>query len=140
MQKLSEKYKPLLKCLKCFIPPQTDGMICFYSNIGCSGSKAIFKWWKKNNNKNQKKSLYKEQTIAPRVFHSVSVRTLTERHKQTQAMDAQKLAQNVFPPWKTERLKDQHWRRAVSSLSRGHFRNVFVKSLEMLGFWSFIFL
>ena len=37
-------------------------------------------------------------------------------------------------------LKDQHWRHVVSSLSRGHFRNVFVKSSEMLGFWSFIFL
>ncbi|CAH3017184.1 unnamed protein product [Porites evermanni] len=31
-----------------------------------------------------KKSLYKEQRFAPRVFHSVSVRTLTERDKQTQ--------------------------------------------------------
>ena len=31
-------------------------MICFYSNIGCSESKAIFKWRKNNNNnKNQKK-------------------------------------------------------------------------------------
>ena len=40
---LSEKYKPLLKCSKRFIPPQTDGMICFYSNIGCSESKVIFK-------------------------------------------------------------------------------------------------
>ena len=46
-----------------------------------------------------KKSLYKEQTFAPHVFHSVSVRTLTGRDKQTQAIrDAQKLAQNVFPP------------------------------------------
>ena len=27
------------------------------------------------------KRLYKEQMFAPRVFHSVSVRTLTERHK-----------------------------------------------------------
>ena len=43
---------------------------------------------------------YKEQTFAPRVFHSVSVRALTERDKQTQAVrNAQKLAQNVFPPW-----------------------------------------
>ena len=78
-------------------------MICFFSNIGCSESKVIFKWRKNNNNsKNNKKSLYKEQTFAPRVFHLVSVRTLTERDKQTQAIrDAQKLAQNVFPRWKT---------------------------------------
>ena len=33
-----------------------------------------------------KKSLYGEQTFEPRVFHSVSVRTLTERDKQTQAI------------------------------------------------------
>ena len=72
-------------------------MICFYSNIGCSESKVIFKWRKNNNNKNQKKSLYKEQTFAPRVFHSVSVRTLTERHKQTQSTDA--VNKQKSPPW-----------------------------------------
>ena len=72
-------------------------MICFYSNIGCSESKVIFKWRKNNNNKNKKKPL-QEQTFAPRVFHSVSVRTLTELDKQTQAISD---AQNVFPPWKT---------------------------------------
>ena len=32
---LSAKYKPLWKCSKRFIPPQTDGMIRFHSNI-CS--------------------------------------------------------------------------------------------------------
>ena len=37
-------------------------------------------------------------------------------------------------------LKDQYWRHVVSSLSRGHFRNVFLKFSEMLRFWSFIFL
>ena len=30
--------------------------------------------------------------------------------------------------------EDQHWRHVVSSPSRGNFRNVFVKSLKMLGF------
>ena len=29
----SEKYSPLWKCSKHFIPPHTDGMICFSSNI-----------------------------------------------------------------------------------------------------------
>ena len=79
-------------------------MIRFYPNIGCSESNVIFKWRKNNNNNNENKnkSLYKEQMFAPRVFHLVSVKTLTERDKQTQAIrDAQKLAQNVFPPWKT---------------------------------------
>ena len=55
-----------------------------------------------------KKALQGEN-IRPRVFHSVSVRTFTERHKQTQSTnrkarlkpairDVQKLAQSVFPP------------------------------------------
>ena len=61
-----------------------------------------------------KKSLYKEQTFAPGVFHSVSVRTLTERDKQTQAIrDAQ---------------KDQHWRHSLQSITRPfqqRFREVF---------------
>ena len=114
--------KPLLKCSKRFIPRQTDGMICFYSNIGCSESKVIFKWRKNNNNsKNNKKSLYKEQTFAPRVFHSVSVRTLTEGDKQTQAIrDAQKLFFSA--------LKDQHWRHSLQSITRPfqkRFREVF---------------
>ena len=81
-----------------------DGMICFYSNIGCSESNVMFKWRKNNNNNNENKtkSVYKERMFAPRVFHLVSVKTLTERDKQTQAIrDVQKLAQNVFPPWKT---------------------------------------
>ena len=55
---LSEKYKPLLKCSKRFIPPQTDRMICFYSNIGCFESKVIFKWRKNNNDKNKQKKAF----------------------------------------------------------------------------------
>ena len=51
------------------------------------------------------------ENIRSRVFHSVSVRTFTERHKQTHSTnrkarleparrDLQKLAQRVFPPWR----------------------------------------
>ena len=94
------KIQTSLEMFKTFDSSSDRRMVCFYSNIGCSESKVIFKWRK--NNKNKKKSLYNEQTFAPRVIHSVSVRTLTERDKQTQTIrDAQKLAQNVFPPWKT---------------------------------------
>ena len=39
----SEKHSPLWKWSKLFIPPQTDGMIRFSFNIGCSESKVIFK-------------------------------------------------------------------------------------------------
>ena len=135
------------KCSKRFIPPPTDGMICFYTNIGCSESKVIFKW-RKNNNKN-KKSLYKEHTFAPRVFHSVSVRTLTERNKQTQAIrDAQKLAQNVF---RLERLALTS--RSLQSIMRPfqkRFREVFgnarilifylsIKAWEEKSFRMFVF-
>ena len=42
------KYSPLKKCSKPFIPPQTDGMIRFSFNIGCSESKVIFKRRKKS--------------------------------------------------------------------------------------------
>ena len=55
LSELKKIYKPLLKCSKRFIPPHNDGMICFYSNIGCSESNVIFKW-RKNNNKNKKKA------------------------------------------------------------------------------------
>ena len=92
------KIQTSLEMFKTFYSSSDWRMICFYSNIGRSESKVIFKWRKNNN----KKSHYKEQTFAPRVFHSVSVTTLTELDKQTQAIrEAQKLAQNVFPPWKT---------------------------------------
>ena len=70
-------------------------MIRFHSNIGCSESKVIFKWRKNNNynnNKKQIKRLYREQMFASRVFHSASLRPLTERHKQT--VNKQK-----SPPW-----------------------------------------
>ena len=46
------KIETSLEMLKRYIPPQTDGMIRFYSKIGCSESKVIFKRWK-NNNKNK---------------------------------------------------------------------------------------
>ena len=44
-------------------------MICFSFNIGCSESKVIFKRRKKNQTC-QIKMFYREQTFAPRVFHS----------------------------------------------------------------------
>ena len=49
-----KKYSPLWKCSKPFIPPQTDGMIRFSFNIGCSESKVIFKRWKKSKHVKQK--------------------------------------------------------------------------------------
>ena len=99
-------------------------MICFYSNIGCSESKVIFKWRKNNNNNNNNKPLQGTNVRTSCISFSLgqnSHRT-TERDKQTNAGDkgcAEACAER-FPA-----LKDQHWRHVVSSLSRGHFRNVF---------------
>ena len=85
---LSEKYSPLWKCSKRFIPPQTDGMTCSSFNISCSESKVIFRW-RKNNKNNIKKGfadLYKEQTFVPRAFH-----------KQTQS--TRPVITEKSPPW-----------------------------------------
>ena len=78
-------------------------MIRFSFTIGCSESKVIFKWRKENK---QIKRLYKEQTFAPRAFHSVSVRNLKSQSVRKARLepairDAQNLAHNVFPPWKS---------------------------------------
>ena len=82
MHNYQKKYRPLWKCSKRYIPPQTGGMIRFYNNIGCSESKVIFQQQQKI------KRLYKEQTFAPRVLQSVSVRTLTGG--QTHTVNKQK--------------------------------------------------
>ena len=79
---------------------------------------------KRQQQQKQEKNLYEEQTFAPRVFHSVSVRTLTEQDKQTQAIrDAQKLAQNVFRPERPTLTS-----RSLQSITRPfqkRFREVF---------------
>ena len=96
--------------------------------------KVIFKW-RKDNNKNKKNPLQGAKVRTSCISFSLSQNS--HRTTQTNAGDkgcAEACAERFSA------LKDQHWRHVVSSLSRGHFRNVFVKFLEMLGFWSFIFL
>ena len=108
---MHNQYSPLWKCSKLFIPPQTDGMIRFCFNIGCSESKVIFKW-RRTKTTHMVKRLFEKQTFTPCAFHSVSAKTLsvTNKHSRTRSthkkarlepaiIDAQKLAQNVFPPW-----------------------------------------
>ena len=66
--------------------------------------------------------LYREQTFAPRAFHSeLQQQTNTvndSQHDQSThrkarlepaVRDAQKLAQNVFPPWKLSRRVQKKW-------------------------------
>ena len=63
-------------------------MICFYSNIGCSESEVIFKWRKNNNdNKNKKKKAFTMNKLSHPVYFIQSQSELTERDKQTQAID-----------------------------------------------------
>ena len=108
---------------KTFYSTSTDGMICFYSNIGCSESKVIFKWRKNNNNNSnrKKKPLQGASVRTSCITFSLSQNSLTERDKQTR--DAQKLAQNVFPPWKPTLTS-----RSLQSITRQfqkRFREIF---------------
>ena len=106
---LSEKYSPLWKCSKPFIPPRTDGIIRSSFNIGCSESKVIFKWRKNSKNKQQKTNKKALQTFTRRKgSHLVHFTNKHSRHGQSThrkarrepaIRDSQKLAQNVFPPW-----------------------------------------
>ena len=111
-----------------FLLRLTDDL--FYSNIGCSKSKVIFKWRKHNNNKQkQKKSLQGANVRTSCISYSLSQNS--HRTRQTNAGDkgcAEACAERFSA------LKDQHWRHVVSSLSRSHFRNVFVKFSEIHGF------
>ena len=132
---------------KRLIPPQTDGMIRFDSNIDSPELKVIFKWRNINNNKKQRnKRLYKEQTFAPRVFHSVSGSQNSHRTTQTNAVnrqktrpepairDAQKLAQNVFPPWRPTLTS-----RSLQSIARPfqkRFREVFANARILIFYLS----
>ena len=111
---LSEKYSPL-KTFKTFIPFQTDRMIRFSYNIVCSESKVILKW-RKNNNDNDKKTNKKALQTSTRSKRS-HLMYLTNKHSQHRQSthrkaclepairDMQKLAQNVFLPWKSDTLE-----------------------------------
>ena len=107
----SEKYSPLWKCSKLFIPPQTDGMIRFSFNIGWSESKVIFKW-RKTKATHKKKAFREEKVHTLCISFSLSQNSLCEKQTNSRTRsthrkaclepvirDAQKLAQNVFPPW-----------------------------------------
>ena len=99
-------------------------MICFYSNIGCFESKVIFKR-RKNNNNNNNKNKTKQKPLQGAIVRtswiSFSLSQNSHRTRQTNAGDkgcAEACAERFSA------LKDQHWGHVVSSLSRGHFRNV----------------
>jgi len=130
------KIQTSLEMFKTFYSSSDRRMICFYSNIGCSESKVIFKWRQNNNNNKSKKKPLQGANVRTSCS-SFSLSQNSHRTRQTTTGDNEytEVWEECFSA-----LKDQHWRHIVSSLSRCHFRNVFVKSSEMLGFWSFIFL
>ena len=85
------KYSPLKKCSKPFIPPQTDGMIRFPFNIGCSESKVIFKRRKKANVSN--KNALRGANVLTSCF---SLRTpATNKHSQHTEKPALSLRQGM---------------------------------------------
>ena len=110
-------------------------MICFYSNIGCSGSKVIFKWRNNNNNiKNKKKPLQGANVRTSYISFSLSRSKVlyasrlshnSHRTRQTNAGDkgcAEACAERFSA------LKDQHWRHSLQSIARPfqkRFREVF---------------
>ena len=98
-------------------------MICFYSNIGCSESKVIFKWRKNNNNNKNKKLLQGANVHTSCISFNLSQNSHTTR--QTNAGDkgcAEACAERFSA------LKDQHWRHSLQSITRPfqkRFREVF---------------
>ena len=98
-------------------------MIRFSFNIGCSESKVIFKRRKKSKHMSNKNALQGANIRTS----CISLRTpATNKHSPTQSThrkvrlepairDAQKLAHNVFPPWKTS----PPWGPDSKSNSRG---------------------
>ena len=132
-----ENFKPLWKYSKRFIPPQTDGWSVFTLTLVVLNPKKFSSDEKTTTTtKTQKKKPLRGANVRTSCI-SFSLSQNSHRTRQTNAGDkgcAEACAERLSA------LKDQHWRHVVSSLSRGHFRNVFVKFSEMLGFWSFIFL
>ena len=100
----------------------------FSFNIGRSESKVILKR-RKTANISNKNALQGANVRTSCISFSLSQNS--HRTRQTNAGD-KGCAEACVERFSA--LKDQHWRQVVSSLSRGHFRNVFVKSSEMLGF------
>ena len=101
--------KTSLEMFKTFYSSSDWLMICFYSNIGCSESKVIFKWRKNNNNKNKKKAFTRANVCTSCISFSLSQNS--HRTRQTNAGDkgcAEACEERVFVL--KEFLKDQHWR------------------------------
>ena len=129
--------KPLLKCSKRFIPRQTDGMICFYSNIGCSESKVIFKWRKNNNNnKNQKKAFTMSKRSHPAYFiPSQSELSQNEKNKRRRWGMRRSLRRTVCRPERPTLMS--HSLQSITRPFQKRFREVFgnARTFDLLSFY-----
>ena len=91
---MHNQYSPLWKCSKLFIPPQTDGMIRFCFNIGCSESKGIFKWRRTKTTHKGKKAFREANVHTLCISFSLSQNSLSDKQTQSNTVNTQK-----SPPW-----------------------------------------
>ena len=85
-----------------FLTSDWRGMICFSFNIGCSESKVIFKWRKTKTIQKYKGFSRSKRSHLVHFIQSQSVTLCSHRKARHEPAirDAQKPAQNVFPPWR----------------------------------------
>ena len=94
INRMHDQYSPLWKCSKLFIPPQTDGMIRFCFNIGCSKSKVIFKWRRTKTTHKGKKAFREANVHTLCISFSLSQNSLSDKQTQSNTVNTQK-----SPPW-----------------------------------------
>ena len=95
---LSEIHKPLWKYSKRFIQPQTDRIICFYSNIGCSESKVISSDEKTTTTKRNEKTLQGANVRTSCISFSLSQNShRTTQNKCSQQRQTEKPAPALIP-------------------------------------------
>ena len=91
---MHNQYSPLWKCSKLIIPTQTDGMIRFCFNIGCSESKVIFKWRRTKTTHKGKKAFREANVHTLCISFSLSQNSLSDKQTQSNTVNTQK-----SPPW-----------------------------------------
>ena len=81
----SEKYSPLWKCSKLFIPPQTNDIIHFSFNIGCSESKVVFSSDEKQKPHKSKRAFREANAHTLCISFGLSQNSLGDKHSRTKS-------------------------------------------------------